>query len=262
MLDDGARGRSPDRGPPPGNLNLETPMNASRHGLLALAIMLTATTGCASAGKLGDYEFRGRTVGAVAHLTPRPEILTNPTLDLDFRNPLQAALRIGADVVKEVEASRARPRLAAAADSADVGGRMMERVLGGVALELRATPVDDAARAEFELEVLVKRYGIDAENWLAPAHFFVESEVVLREAATGRRIWKGKVTEREAITPALLRTLGPDWERTQVVNDVITAAGLGALSTAEMVLVLEALADFSSDRIVRKFRKGLEKSRS
>jgi hypothetical protein len=226
-----------------------------------LLVVAGGLGGCASAGKLGEYEFRERTVGAVALNTPRPEILTSIELDVDFRSPLQAALRIGADVVKEVEAARARPRLAEAARSADVGGLMMDRVLRGVAAELRATPVDDVARADFELEVVVKRYGIDAEAWLAPAHFFVESEVVLRETATGRRIWKGKVTEKEASTPVLLRSFGPDWERTQIANDVMTAAGLGALSTEEMTRMLEALGEFAADRTLRNFRKGLEKSR-
>jgi hypothetical protein len=178
-----------------------------------------------------------------------------------LRSPLQAALRIGADVVKEVEAARARPRLAAAADAVDVGEIMTARVLRGVAAELRATPLEDPARAEFELEVVIRRHGIDAEGWLSPAHFFVESEVVLREAATGRRIWKGKVTEREPISPVLLRSLGPDWERVQVANDVITAAGLGSLSTDDMTRVLEGLAEFSADRVLRKFRSGVEKSR-
>lgn len=238
------------------------PLGASFPGLLTLLVLFSGSLGgCASAGKLGEYEFRDRTVGAVALTTPRPEILTNPSLDLDLRSPLQAALRIGADVVKEVEAARARPRLAAAADAVDVGEIMTARVLRGVAAELRATPLEDAARAEFELEVVIRRHGIDADGWFSPAHFFVESEVVLREAATGRRIWKGKVTEREPISPVLLRSLGADWERVQVANDVITAAGLGSLSTDDMTRVLEGLAEFSADRVMRKFRSGVEKSR-
>lgn len=198
---------------------------------------------------------------------PRPELLTNDVLDLDLGSPLQAALRIGADLVKELEAARARPRLYEAAEAADVAGRMRERVHHGVAGELRAVPVMELQEVEFEVEVVIKRYGIDAEAWLEPAHFFVESELVLREAATGRRIWKGKVTEREAITPRLLGLpgSGTDIGGTVVVdvtNDVLTAAALTSLSTEQMVRTLEALADFSSDKMLQRFRKGWEKARS
>jgi len=227
----------------------------------ALALVLLGGSGCASAGKLAEYEFRDRTVGVVPLGAPRPEILTDFMLDVNFSNPLQAALRIGADVVKEVEASRARPRLDAAAAEADVHGRMVARVLSGVAGELRAVPVEDARRAEFELEVVIKRYGIDAENWLGPAHFFIESELILREAATGRRIWKGKVTERDAITPVLVNATGVGWQEQAIANDILTAAGLSSLSPDAMVQMLEALADFSADRILHNFRRGVEKSR-
>jgi hypothetical protein len=227
----------------------------------ALGLVLIASSGCASAGKLAEFDFRDRTVGVVALGAPRPEILTDASLDVDFSNPLQAALRVGADVVKEVQASRARVRLDAAAGEADVSGRMMDRVLTGMAGELRAVPVEDARRAEFEVEVVIRRYGIDADTWTGPAHFFIESEVVLREASTGRRIWKGKVTEREAIAPVLIGAGGPSWQDQAIVNDVITAAGLASLSPEAMVRMLEALADFSADRILRSFRRGLEKSR-
>jgi len=226
-----------------------------------LCIVLISGSGCASPGRLAEYNFRDSTVGVVQLGAPRPEILTDAFLDVNFSNALQAALRVGADVVKEVEASRARTRLDAAAIEADVSGRMMERVLKGMAGELRAVPVEDSRTAEFEVEVAIRRYGIDADTWTGPAHFFIESEVVLREAATGRRIWKGKVTEREAITPALVGASGASWQDQAIMNDLITAAGLASLSPEAMVRMLEGLADFSADRILRSFRRGLEKSR-
>jgi hypothetical protein len=245
----------------PGSSERPAARPAGSRILPLLALIAVAGSGCASAGKLAEYDFRDRTVGVVSLGSPRPEILTDAVLDLNFSNPLQAALRIGADVVKEVEASRARGRLDEAALQADVPGRMMDRVLEGVAGELRATPVEDARRAEFEIEVVIKRYGIDAEAWLGPAHFFIESEVVLREASTGRRIWKGNVTEREAISPAVVAAGGVGWPEQVALNDVLTAAGLASLSPEAMVHMLEALADFSADRMIRSFRRGLEKSR-
>jgi hypothetical protein len=242
------------------------PLRSPRGGALArilpgLILVAVAGSGCASGGKLAEYDFRDRTVGVVSLGSPRPEILTDAVLDLSATSPLQAALRIGADLVKEVEAARARGRLADAAEQVDVPGRMMDRVLHGVAGELRAKPTADVRQAEFELEVVVKRYGIDAETWLGPAHFFLDSEVILREASSGRRVWKGKVTEREPITPALVGAPGVGWQEQAVVNDVLTAAGLASPSPEAMVRMLEAMADLSSDRILRNFRRGLERSR-
>lgn len=230
-------------------------------------LTLLAGSGCASAGHLAEYDFRGRSVGVVMLNAPRPELLTNEVLEVDLANPLQAALKIGGDLVKEVEAARARPRLYEAAGTADVMGRMSERILYGVAGQLRAVPVRDLQEMEYEVEVMIKRYGIDADAWLEPAHFYVEAEVVLRETATGRRIWKGKVTEREAIAPQLLGLSSGHGGRrngaviADVTNDVLTAAALSSLSTEEMVHTLEALADFASDSMLRKFQKGLEKSK-
>jgi hypothetical protein len=236
-----------------------------RRGLWALlfvtALGIASGSGCVSAGRLGEHDFRGRSLGVVPLGTPRPEILTNDELEVDLQDPVRTLFRVGADLVKEVEAARARPRLQAAAEDADVGSRMMERVLRGVAGELRAVPLEGSSAAEYELEVRVKRYGIDAEAWTRPAHFFVEAELVLREGATGRRIWKGKVTEREAITPALLATLEGDPTPVRAVNDVLTAAALSSLSQAEMSRMLQAVGDYAADRMLTRFRKGLEKSR-
>lgn len=231
--------------------------------MLALqgSLVLAGVSGCASAGALGEYDFRNRTVAVVELNSPRPEILTNEELEVDLRSPLQAALRIGADLVKEVEASRARSRLNSAAATADVGGRMMDRVLSGVAAELRAVPVEDVRGADFEVEVRIRRYGIDADAWLGPAHFFVESEVVLRDGATGRRIWKGKVKEREPLGAVRRWHVAPAGVAALPVNDVITATALANLSEEEMKGMLEALSDFAADRMLERFRKGLEKSR-
>jgi hypothetical protein len=232
---------------------------ATRAGLLAVTLLsLLGGGGCASPGKLGEYEFRGRTVAMVAMEIPRPEIVTDEILDVDVRSPLLTALRVGADLVKEVEAARARPRLDSAVVQADVGSRMTHRLLRGISTQLRAIPTDDPLQADFEVELVVKRLGIDAEAWMGPAHFFVESEVTLREAATGRRIWRGKVTEREPIAPILLAESAPDASSSRVANDVLSAAALSALSSGEMVRMLEALADFAADRTLERFRRGLE----
>ncbi len=232
-----------------------------------LLSVLLSTAACASAGTLAEHDFRGRTVGVVALGQPRPEILTNAVLELNRTTPLQTVLQIGADVLKEVEAARARGRLDEAALAADVPGRMMDRLLHGVAGELRATPEDDPRRAEFELEVRVKEYGIDADHWLGPAHFFLEAELVLRESASGTRIWRGKTKERTPLTPSLVvsgtaGTVHPNPLPVAAANDVLTAAALASLSPLAMQEILEALADHSADALLRSFRRGLEKSRS
>ena len=130
-----------------------------------------------------------------------------------------------------------------------------------MATQLRAIPAQDPLAADFEVELVVGRMGIDAEAWLSPAHFFVESEMTLREVVTGRRIGRGKVTEREAVAPLLLVDARVGATGSRAANDILTAAGLSTLTTPEMVRVLEALADFAADRTLERFRRGLEAGR-
>lgn len=208
--------------------------------------------GCRSTGRLAEYEFPGRTVAVSFGRAPHPEVLTGPWFLYDHpRTAVGAIIAAGTKIAREVEASEARKKLDAAADSVDVIGRLAERTLERAALHLRARAVDDVDQADFIFDVMLREYGIDAEDWNAAAHFYVEAEVFLIDGRDGTQIWKSKVKSRDPIMPAIF---GPG----TIVRDVVTAAALAGLSTEEIARALERLADYSADRITGRLRNALE----
>jgi hypothetical protein len=215
-------------------------------------VAATAATGCRGTGRLAEYEFRDHTVAVAWDYSPAPEVLTGPWFPGGAHNPLEAVIQVGSRVAREVEASQARDRLDSAVARTDLAGRMADRTLERSARLLRMQPVENEADAEFIVEVVMLKHGIDAKDWNAAAHFFVEAEVFLIDAFDGTQIWRTKIKARDPIMPAIL---GPG----TIVRDVVTAASLASLSVEEMQYALERLADYSSDRITGRLRDALEK---
>jgi hypothetical protein len=224
-----------------------------RPGYLALLSMIAAA-GCRGTGRLGEYEYPGRTVALAKLGAPQPEILTGPYFFGYPQDPIRAVITAGTRIVKEVEASKARARLDSATAQIDVGDRLSERTLERASLYLRTRPVTDQETADFVLEVRLRKYGIDAKEWNAAAHFFVDAEILLMDGRDGREIWNSGVRSRDPIAPAIL---GPG----SVVREGVTAAAIANLSVAEMVRVLERLADYSADRLTEHLRDALERTR-
>lgn len=220
--------------------------------VLLIGAAALAATGCRGTGRLAEYDFRDHTVAVAYDFAPQPEVLTGPWFPDLSRNPLAAVIEVGSKVAREAQASRARARLDSAVAEVDITGRVAERTLERSARLLRMEPVDDDDNAEFIVEVVLRRHGIDAKDWNAAAHFFVEAEVFLIDAFDGTQIWHSKVKERDPIMPAIF---GPG----TVVRDVVTAASLAGLSTEEMRTALERLADYSADRITSRLRDALQK---
>lgn len=231
------------------------PVSLPRAPLL-VALVSLAGSGCASAGRLAEYDFTDRSLSVVTTTPPRPEILSGDDVDLSGESVAGALLRIGTGIAKEVQAGKARARIDSAVVSVDVAGRLADRVLEQGARQLRARPVPDAGAGEYELEVRVRKYGIEADDWDSQARFFMEADVFLLDGASGSEIWKARVKEHEDINRNA-------WgmEPAGVVNDLVTAGALATLSVQEIERALEYLADYCGDRVVDKLRKGLRKAR-
>jgi hypothetical protein len=227
-----------------------------RGAALAAAALAVATSACASAGHLAEYDFRDRPVAVVTVAPPHPDVFTGD--DFWFAEPglLEAVVRVAADIVREAEAERARARLDSAVAVVDVAERMSARVLEQGARQLRGQPVGSVQEADFEIELRVQRYGIQADSWDDQARFVIEAEVLLLEGETGREIWSADVDEREQVSSG---TLG--WALPDAVGGAVTAGQLASLSVAEMARALESLADYCADRMVEKLRRGLDKAR-
>lgn len=230
---------------------MSLPINSRRSTAFMLAA-LVVTVGCRGTGRLAEYDFRERTLAVAWDLPPYPEVLTGPYFPGYPETPLHALLRVGSKVAKEIEAARVRPRLDSAVARVDVVGRMADRTLERAARHLRAQPVQDEDDADFILEVRLRDYGIDAEDWNAAAHFYVDADVFLIGGRDGVQIWRSHVKERDPIMPAIF---GPG----TVVRDIVTAAALASLSVEEITYALERLADYSADEITSRLRDALEK---
>lgn len=225
-------------------------IDAGRAGLLLLLVP-TLTTACRGTGRLAEYDFNDRTIAVRSSIPPHPRVLTGPWF-LDWPgDPVRAVIRAGTRIAKEVEASDIRPRLDSAAARTDVSGRLAARALDRAAFHLRADPVDREQDADFVVEVFVKEYGIDAEDWDAAAHFFVEARLVLVDARNGTQVWDTKVTSKDRMAPLVF---GPG-----AVRDVVTARALASQSVEEIARSLERLADYSADRITERLREAIEK---
>lgn len=218
-------------------------------GVLALAGLAGA---CRGTGRLAEYDFRDHTLAVAYAPAPYADVLTGPWFPHISDDPVRAIMAFGTRVAREVEASRVRARLDSAIAGVDIVGRMGDRTLERSARLLRMRPVEDEMDADFIVEVVLRKYGIDAKDWNAAAHFFVDAEVFLIDGADGTQIWKSHVRERDPIMPAVF---GPG----TVIRDAVTAISLASLSVEEIEYALERLADFSADRITARLRDAVEK---
>ncbi len=226
----------------------------SKGWLMVVALAAASVPACQSTGHLAEYDFAGGTLFVVYDFPPRPEILTGPYFPGHPRDPVHAVISIGGKIARELAAAGARERLDAACSNVDISGRLAERASARAARFLRVELTENESDADFGLEVRIRDYGIDAEEWESAAHFFVDAEVILFDALDGREIWSSHVRERDAIAPHVFGGAG-------AVRNIVTAAALSGLSEEDMALALEGLADFAGDRISERLRESLEKTR-
>lgn len=228
-------------------------------GTVAATLALSAVTlvgGCQSAGRLAEYDFAGSTLTTVYDLPPYPEVLTGPYFPGHPRDPIHALMRVGTTVAKEVAASGLRERLDSASLNVDVAARLSERLGTRSARLLRAELVPDQTSADFILEVQVRDYGIDATDWQAATHLFVDAQVLLLDGTDGSEIWESHVRERDPVMPQIF-----GGGRAHIARDIVTAAVLADMSEQEIGRALEAIADYAADRISERLRGSLEEAR-
>jgi hypothetical protein len=235
---------------------VSTPTGPRRGGsvlFLVLTLTFIATVGCSSKQRLGEYQFRGKTLGIVTFGAAHPEVFGGLSLGVDVDNPVEALVRIGSEAAREVQVQRVRPRMREAAARVDVKARIGERTLQHGARHLRAVPVTHADAVDYEIEVRIRRYGIVAASWTSPAHFLIDAELALLDGSTGRRIWRTRLQERDPVQPFAVGHRN--------VTNVVTAVALANMSTEEMERAFELLADYAADHMVARLARGLDAAR-
>jgi len=217
------------------------------------ALVLVASTGCGSGNRLGEYDFRSLDLALATTFPPSPEVLSGPYLPGHPRDPIHAIVRAGSRIAREVEAHRVRDRLDSAAAMVDVVGEVTDRVGRRASRYLGARLVPDEDRADVILEVDIRDYGIDAQDWEAAAHFFVDAEVWLIDAGDRRPIWKTRVRSKDPISPAIFGR--------PAVRDVVTAAALSSLSVEDIARSLDQLAFYAAEKVTDRLRSALDDAR-
>lgn len=228
------------------------PMSPTTRPVL-LAFAALGLAGCAS-NRLHEFEYADHTLAVVAEIPRRPDVLSGPLWPDFSGDPVRAVLRGGAMVVREVEARAIQERLDEATRRVDVGRILEDRTAERTARYLAADLVAPRSGEDYVLELIVAEYGIDAEEWEAAAHFFVQADATLLEAASGTEIWRKEIHARDPIGPGIY---GAD----RGVRDAITAATLADLSVEEIALALEALADYAAGAITDELREDLRDAR-
>lgn len=224
---------------------------SDRRGMSSTAAVcmaaLLVSAACGGGHELQRYSFAGTTLAAVDYEPPAPELWTG-AYDVEGEDVFRTVLDASSRVAREVEARRARTRLDSAAVLVDVRRQMSTRTLERAGRYLGASQVDNAASADYLLEIQVRRFGIDARDD-RPAKVFMDVEAVLISRASGHEVWSVEVETHDRITPAV-RGGG-------VPSDIVTAASLYTLTVEDYRRALDGLTDFTSDYVSNELRKDL-----
>lgn len=234
---------------------MRVPIRAHTHrAAFAAVLLIVLLAACSSKQRLGEYDYRGRSLAVVSIAPAYPEVLGGAALRVDTDRPIAALLRVGSEVVREVQKHQIRPRLDSAAVRVDVEQRLSERLLDNAARHLRAAPAAEARTADYELEVRIRRYGIVASAWSAPAYFLIDADMTLLDGATGRRIWRGRVQQRDVVRPYAATG-------SRTVSNTVSAVALASMSVDDISRQLENLADYAANSMSTYFARSLDQAR-
>lgn len=218
--------------------------------VLLLALASSIVAGCGAKHHLSRYDFSGRTM-AVVHIAPTSGDLRLSAYKADASDDVVGALAAaGSRAAVEIESRRVRARLDSAAARVGVGTRMADRTADRATMYLGARRVAAPSSADFVMDLRVRSYGVSARSWQSAATVYLEADVVLLDAVTGTEIWTTRVNGWDSITPRVASA-------GEVPRDLITAAGLLTVSSAELERTLQRVIDVSADAATDELREKL-----
>ena len=214
---------------------------------------VVSLSACGGGHHLNQYNFSGKTMALVYVERPAPELL-HGSLDLDANdNAIQAVMRAGAGVAKEVVVRRARSRFDSATRRIDIDSLLAVRTLDRASRYLGTRPTASVDDADFVLELQVRSFGVDARSNNA-TYLFSRTEAVLLDRRTGREIWDVNVRASDRLTPS--------FEGNQnVPSAIVTAATLHQVRVQDFVEALEQLTTLTSNVITNELREKLRDAR-
>ena len=228
-----------------------------RTGLRALtcgATIVSFVVGCGGGHHLAEYPFSSRTLAVVYIAPPAPVLLTGYYDLTNSQNPVEVAVRAGADVAREREARRAGARLDSATARIDIPKVLAQRTLERASRYLGTRPITDEQQADYLMEVRIERFGINAKADEA-TYLFTYAEAVLLDRRTGREIWNVNIHGRDRLTPYVQ-------SNSPIPGSVIAAGALGSVSVSDFQGALNELIDLSSNLITNELRAALRDVRN
>jgi hypothetical protein len=216
---------------------------------LAACVPLAALACGGRSHHLDEYSFANRSMATVSVGQPAPGLLT---AGYDLRasdDAVEAVLKTGAGVAKDVEARKARTRLDSATTRLDLSGELAKRALERTSRYLGLRPVTSTDDADFLLEIHVRNFGLDARG-TSTASLYTNAEAVLLDRRTGREIWNVKVHGTDRLTPRVRGGSG-------VPGSIIAAGTLHTVSVADFQDALDQLVTLSSNVIADELRASL-----
>lgn len=229
-------------------------LRSGARAILGASATAASLAACGGGHHLAEYPFASRTLAVVYIAPPRPELLTGYYDLRNSENAVDAVVRAGAGVAKEVGGRRASARLDSATARVNIPAVLAQRTLERASRYLGTQPVSNPNAADYLMEVHMTRFGINARGEHA-AYLFTFAETVLLDRRTGREIWNIKVHGRDRLTPFVVGT-------SPIPGSVITAATLGSVTVADFQEALNQLVDYSSSLITNELRAALRDARN
>jgi hypothetical protein len=218
------------------------------------ATIVSFVVGCGGGHHLAEYPFSSRTLAVVYIAPPAPVLLTGYYDLTNSQNPVEVAVRAGADVAREREARRAGARLDSATARIDIPKVLAQRTLERASRYLGTRPITDEQQADYLMEVRIERFGINAKADEA-TYLFTYAEAVLLDRRTGREIWNVNIHGRDRLTPYVQ-------SNSPIPGSVIAAGALGSVSVSDFQGALNELIDLSSNLITNELRAALRDVRN
>lgn len=204
--------------------------------------------GCCSMNQLQGQKFDTRTVSS--HLQPPPpaEVFAAGWTDTGSGNPIEAVLRIGTGIAREIEMGKTRAKMDSAMGMVDIPAILEEETLERGAKTFDFRTVEENPAADFTFDIEIEKYGIEAKSWTSGVDFKMEVKVALIENAKHRQVWRRCFDEEIAVSSDLFGLPG-------AANNVITMVSLSRLTADEIADGLEQLAVRTADRVIRRLQE-------
>lgn len=205
-------------------------------GVAGLALVVV---GCAGHQHLNDYSFGGKKIAVVYGADHAPTLLSGNELN-DMNPPFEAVDRSPTRIARSQLARIAQVRFDTALATMNFADDVVSTAASRAAAQLGAHAVSDPTNADFVLHVDVSDATLNVVHAANP-YFVLNGSAVLRDAVTGREIWRSAI-ERTATVADFMRETGNR-------DRAVSVRAPNAMSAAEYQQLLEQLARFAAYRL-------------